>query len=326
MKYDVIIVGAGPAGLLAAWNLLGTGINFLIIERGHEPDKRHEDNPYDVGYGFGGAGLFSDGKISYPPAASKLWQHFDNDRIRMAYYSLRELFRKVGASLDEWDDKWFERIEGTETTVKEYKSIQLNEMQRRRLLDVLYEQLDRQIIFNTSVESIDCIDDNYVLSCDNGEKYIAYSIIMANGKEGCHKIFEPNVHVQWDYWAEMGVRIETENEEFIPSNSAQIDHKIIKKINEHTEVRTFCSCKKGRVRQSLCRGHVTFNGESVGGETAYSNIGIVVRTRDNSSVYAKEMEKCFERNGTLKCNIEDYLNGKWIVGENTDTEIKKCVS
>ena len=33
MKFDIIIIGAGPAGLLAAWCLEGTGISYTVIEK-----------------------------------------------------------------------------------------------------------------------------------------------------------------------------------------------------------------------------------------------------------------------------------------------------
>ena len=35
MKFDIIIIGAGPAGLLAAWCLEGTGISYTVIEKGN---------------------------------------------------------------------------------------------------------------------------------------------------------------------------------------------------------------------------------------------------------------------------------------------------
>lgn len=58
MKFDIIIIGAGPAGLLAAWCLEGTGISYTVIEKGNVYFKRDKELPYDVSYGFGGAGLF----------------------------------------------------------------------------------------------------------------------------------------------------------------------------------------------------------------------------------------------------------------------------
>ncbi|HKM93203.1 MAG TPA: FAD-dependent oxidoreductase [Prolixibacteraceae bacterium] len=73
-KTEVIIVGAGPAGLFAALRLIELGIKPLIIERGKEVSERKADiaaihrgegvNPdSNYGYGEGGAGTFSDGKL-----------------------------------------------------------------------------------------------------------------------------------------------------------------------------------------------------------------------------------------------------------------------
>lgn len=80
MKYDIIIVGAGPAGIFTALELIRKGSNkkVLLIEKGLPVEKRHcpkiktktcvQCKPYcHITTGFSGAGAFSDGKLSLSP-------------------------------------------------------------------------------------------------------------------------------------------------------------------------------------------------------------------------------------------------------------------
>lgn len=73
-KNPVVIVGAGPAGLFAALHLIELGFRPIILERGKQVSERKKDisaihnehlvNPdSNYGYGEGGAGTFSDGKL-----------------------------------------------------------------------------------------------------------------------------------------------------------------------------------------------------------------------------------------------------------------------
>ncbi|MCI5597530.1 MAG: NAD(P)/FAD-dependent oxidoreductase, partial [Lachnospiraceae bacterium] len=77
MKYDVIIVGAGPAGIFTALEMVrqGSKKKILLIEKGHPVEKRVcpklktkqcvNCKPYcNITTGFSGAGAFSDGKLS----------------------------------------------------------------------------------------------------------------------------------------------------------------------------------------------------------------------------------------------------------------------
>ena len=77
MKYDLIIIGAGPAGIFTALEMVRNGSKkkILMIEKGHSIEKRScpknktkeciNCKPYcNITTGFSGAGAFSDGKLS----------------------------------------------------------------------------------------------------------------------------------------------------------------------------------------------------------------------------------------------------------------------
>ena len=77
MKYDCLIIGAGPAGIFTAYEMikLGTKKKILIVEKGVSIEKRAcpktktkvcvNCKPYcHITTGFSGAGAFSDGKLS----------------------------------------------------------------------------------------------------------------------------------------------------------------------------------------------------------------------------------------------------------------------
>ena len=86
-----VIVGAGPAGLMAAYHLAAVGARPILIERGARAEDRRAvvdafwrqgtfDPENNVLFGEGGAGLFSDGKLT---ARSK-----DRPRIRHFFQTL----------------------------------------------------------------------------------------------------------------------------------------------------------------------------------------------------------------------------------------------
>lgn len=67
--YDCLIVGAGPAGLFAALELVKQGMNrILIVDKGKDIRNRAI---VDTLYGVGGAGLFTDGKLNFAPRVDK---------------------------------------------------------------------------------------------------------------------------------------------------------------------------------------------------------------------------------------------------------------
>lgn len=320
MTYDVIIVGAGPAGLLAGCILEENGINIKIIEKGNDYLNRNKQVPFDVSYGFGGAGLFSDGKLSYPPAASKLWTGLKTDVLKKSYEYIKDLFESIGIELKNWDYTWTKPA--VFETEKEYESTYLLENERNILLKHIFSKLAKRVIFNVTVNNISKQENVYKIECSHEKQYYAKKIIIATGKSSSLKLFSKEINIVSKFYAEMGVRLEIDNQFFMPNNKKQIDYKIIEKIDETTERRTFCCCKNGMIIESLFDDHITYNGEMEEKATGYSNIGIVVRTLDANSQYAREMGECIKTSGNITTNLKRFAKKDFIIGENVDPLLK----
>lgn len=84
MKYDVVIVGAGPAGLFAAYELITKNekLKIALMDKGPRVKTRFcpmnknntkcvNCNPCRILSGYGGAGTFSDGKLNFIPKLGK---------------------------------------------------------------------------------------------------------------------------------------------------------------------------------------------------------------------------------------------------------------
>ncbi len=67
-RYRVIIVGSGPSGIFAALTLSRAGVkDIAIIERGKDIQERKRGRGMELLCGWGGAGAFSDGKLTLSP-------------------------------------------------------------------------------------------------------------------------------------------------------------------------------------------------------------------------------------------------------------------
>ena len=111
MKCDVVIVGAGPAGLFAAYELVSKNKNLkiAIIDRGKFADKRVcpitinggsciNCTPCNILSGYGGAGTFSDGKLNFIPKLGKsdLFKYVSETEAYKLIDDCEEIFNKFG--------------------------------------------------------------------------------------------------------------------------------------------------------------------------------------------------------------------------------------
>ena len=275
--FDVAIIGAGPSALIAAKQLLDTNskIRLIILEQGVSLAKRKKVCSEDVSYGFGGAGLFSDCKLSFPPSASFLWTNLIKEKLSVAYNGISKWLNEYNVILPPIDDKWFNNnlIEGQ----KLYLSYKLTEEQSEDILKDLEIRLIDYICLNTKVIKVEkkVKTNSYLVNTTKGV-YLTKNIIFATGKLGFSNLYECSDANKHEI-AEIGIRIEVPNSIFLPYTNSQLDYKYISRTLDY-EVRTFCCCKDGQVIKSKFGEYYSFNGMTLKEPTGFSNIGIVIRS------------------------------------------------
>lgn len=277
-KQEVIVVGAGPAGLFAALQLIELGLKPIVIERGKDVRGRRRDlkainvdgivnADSNYCFGEGGAGTYSDGKLY-----TRSKKRGDVDRIL-------QLLVAFGAT--------------EEILIEAHPHIGTNKLPQ--IIQDIREKIIEcggQVLFETRVTDI-LVKNNEVdgIVTHKGETIHSNKIILATG-HSARDIFEllhkKNIFIEAKPFA-LGVRAEHPQElidkiqyscdfrgEFLPPSP----YSIVKQVNGRG-MYSFCMCPGGVIAPcATAEGEVVTNGWSPSKrDQATANSGIVVELR-----------------------------------------------
>ena len=297
-KYDIVIVGAGPAGIFTAIELIRkkSDKKILIIEKGAPVEDRRcpksetktcvNCKPFcHITAGFSGAGAFSDGKLSLScevggtlpdligeqlaqetiAYTDKIYLEFGADE-RVEGVSEPEKIREIRKKAINANLKLVDcpiRHLGTEMAQQLYGRIE------KYLLDNGVDIMFRTICDNIIIKDGKCVGVTYSDSHGKGEKQSVYgeNIIIAAGRKGAdwlQKICKEHGVKHRSGTVDIGVRVEVRNEVMEEVNEVLYESKLIGYPAPYrNKVRTFCQNPGGFVAQeNYDNGLAVVNGHS----------------------------------------------------------------
>ena len=286
MNYDVIIIGAGPGGIFAAYELtrLQPDMKVAVFEAGHALSKRH--CPIDgekvktcigckscsIMSGFGGAGAFSDGKYNITnDFGGTLYEYIGKKQALELMRYVDEINLRFGGE----GTKLYSTAGSRFKTLCIQNDLHLLDASVRHLgtdinyivLENLYNHLKEQVdfFFDTPVVSVSAKENGYDVICAN-ETYHCEKCIVSVGRIGskwmesvCRDLKIPTKSNRVD----IGVRVELPAAVFAHLTDELYESKIVYRTKEYGDkVRTFCMNPKGAVVNENTNGIITVNGHS----------------------------------------------------------------
>jgi hypothetical protein len=267
--------------------LAAKGFSVFVADSGLDATTRDHSNPKHLGMGVGGCGLFSDGKFSFRPSATKLWALEGVADLGVAEAWTLDRLRAVGlGSLDIPATRTSDvRLDGA--TRKRYPSLYLSLPARRQLVDGLVRECGGGVNTQTTVLRLG-LSASGTLRCllrssDRGEVQIdARAAILATGRMG--PIAWSNVFPEGRMVfrrVELGVRIDHPSGVGPLAAYADPDVKIVYGgTDPDAEWRTFCSCRGGQVVGISYSSLAAYSGRADAGPGDRFNFGLNLRLAD----------------------------------------------
>ena len=286
MRYDVIIIGAGPGGIFAAYELLEkrSDLKIAVFEAGNELAKRHCPIDGDkiktcigckscsIMNGFGGAGAFSDGKYNITNNfGGTLYEYIGKQPALDLMKYVDAINLKFGGE----GTKLYSTAGSKLKTLCIQHDLHLLDASVRHLgtdinyivLENLYNHMKGKVefYFNCPVETVKCVDGGYEIEAKDG-KFDCKECIISVGRSGskwmekvCHELKIPTKSNRVD----IGVRVELPASVFAHLTDELYESKILYRTEKYGDkVRTFCMNPKGAVVSENTNGIVTVNGHS----------------------------------------------------------------
>ena len=306
-KYDVIIVGGGPAAIFAALELSqASDLDILLIEKGRHIDNRHcpsrdtgspcpPCSPCNLVCGLGGAGAFSDGKLTLSPAVGgRLTSYLGEKETGALIRYVDEVYLRFGApsklyGVGKGIEALRSKAEGAGLKLVAVPIRHLGTENCRSVLKAMWDYLSPHIEFRleTMVATI-TLDQGRVkgVRTEGGESFDCRYLILAPGREGADWLVQEasRLNLTMDINPiDVGVRVEVPAAVMEELTSVLYESKLeFRSKSFDDRVRTFCMCPGGEVIMESTGGVdpvITVNGHSYAEhKTSNTNFALLVST------------------------------------------------
>lgn len=273
--YDCIIVGAGPAGIFAALELLAAkkNLKILLLEKGDDlPDRK----PHDIFQGWGGAGTFSDGKLNLSTGVGGfLTDYIEEPELESLIDYVDSLFLKYGApqELHGTDEEAIKRLEEISARnglrLLPFKIRHLGTDRCFSLLKNLREEINAKIDVQFNAEAVEILKQGEKaigVKTNDGREFPGDFIILAPGRSGSHWLSEESKRLGLSTGnnpVDIGVRVEVPASIMRPITDVMHEAKLLFQSRRFDDlVRTFCMNPYGVVVKEKHRDFCTVNGHS----------------------------------------------------------------
>lgn len=286
MKYDVIIVGAGPGGIFSAYELVKKSpqLKIAVFEAGNSLEKRK--CPIDgkkvkscikcpscaIMSGFGGAGAFSDGKYNITnDFGGTLYEHIGREEA----IDLMKYVDDINVAYGGEGTKMYSTAGTQFKKICMQNKLKLLDASVRHLgtdinyivLENLYQELKEKVdfYFRTPVEKVEVLEGGYRVYYKETYADCAQCIISVGriGSKWMEKVCAELEIPTKSNRVDIGVRVELPAVIFSHLTDELYESKIVYRTEKFEDnVRTFCMNPNGAVVNENTNGIVTVNGHS----------------------------------------------------------------
>ena len=291
-KYDVVIVGAGPAGLFCAYELIekNNKLKIALVDKGRRAETRMCPMKVNGGKcvncptcqilsGYGGAGIFSEGKLNFNQKLGKsdLFKYMSQSEAYELIDDTEKIFNKFNMDAEVYPSNMDEAEEIKKDVAKTGARLLLIKQKHlgsdklpTYIKDFTNYLEDKGVDILENANVLDIVSKsktNHEVIIENKDSLQAKKVVVAPGRTGAKWVQELADKYNILYTSqsiEIGVRVEVRKEILEDITNVIYDPTIFIKTDTYTdEIRTFCTNPGGFVAKENYYGFICVNGHSL---------------------------------------------------------------